>query len=402
MPLPPSAPATSVRGITHSKLPRGDRLTIELTSEGAYSTTRAANPDRVILEVANATAGSGITERASGIAGNLVKSVTVTKGNDEATRFVMEVTGNPRFSTFPLYSPNRLILDIETEAPAQPVSMQPVSTSASGIAAKTTTTPLAVTSTPAPSTPASTSRGEYPLARQLGLGVSRIVVDPGHGGHDPGAQANGVTEAELVLDIATRVAAILGNQAGVDVVLTRKTDEFIPLEERTAIANREKADMFISIHANASLQSATRGIETYFLDFATTEEAKALAARENASSTQSMRLLPDLVRTIALTNKADESRELARSVQTSLVRRLAPDAKGLRDLGVKRAPFVVLIGAQMPSVLAEVSFLTNRADASLLKQPNYRQRIAQALADAILKYRSSLKKVAPTPGTRSD
>jgi N-acetylmuramoyl-L-alanine amidase len=394
-----------VRAITHSKLPKGDRLTIELTSEGAYSTSRAGNPDRVILEVANATALNSVMERASAISGNLVKSVNVAKGNDLATRFVLEVTGHPRFSTFPLYNPNRLVLDIEAESPAPAAAAQPASAPAMSIIAKpamSAATPLAVTSTPAPSTPSSTSRGAYPLARQLGLGVSRIVIDPGHGGHDPGAQANGITEAELVLDIATRVGAILGNQTGVDVILTRRTDEFIALEERTAIANREKADMFISIHANASPQVATRGIETYFLDFATTEEAKALAARENASSTQSMRLLPELVRTIALTNKADESRELARSVQTSLVRRLAPDAKGLRDLGVKRAPFVVLIGAQMPSVLAEVSFLTNRADASLLKQPNYRQKIAQALADAILKYRSSLKKVAPTSGTRSD
>jgi N-acetylmuramoyl-L-alanine amidase len=153
--------------------------------------------------------------------------------------------------------------------------------------------------------------------------------------------------------------------------------------------------MFLSIHANASPRSATRGVETYLLDFATNPDAEALAARENASSAQTMRLLPDLVKAIALNNKVDESRELARMVQASLVRRLAPLSKGLQDLGVKRAPFVVLIGAEMPSVLAEISFLTNRTDASLLKQASHRQRIAEALADGVLRYRASLKNAPP-------
>ncbi len=172
------------------------------------------------------------------------------------------------------------------------------------------------------------SKGDYSIARQLGLGVSRIVIDPGHGGHDPGAQAHGVAEAELVLDVSRRLETLLRAQPGFDVVLTRRTDEFIPLEERTAVANRESADMFLSIHANASPRPSTRGIETYVLDFATNADDEALAARENATGTQTMRLLPELVKTIALSNKLDESRELARMVQTSLVRRLASDAKG--------------------------------------------------------------------------
>jgi N-acetylmuramoyl-L-alanine amidase len=217
------------------------------------------------------------------------------------------------------------------------------------------------------------------------------VIDPGHGGHDPGARAHGVTEAAVVLDIAQRLEKLLLAQPGFDVVLTRRADEFIPLEERTVIANRESADVFLSIHANASPRQATRGIETFVLDFATNADAEALAARENASSVRSMHGLPALVKTIALSNKLDESRELARMVQASLVRGLSAEVKGLKDLGVKRAPFVVLIGAEMPSVLAEISFLTNRADAALLRQPAHRQRIAQALADAMLRYQTSLK-----------
>jgi len=151
--------------------------------------------------------------------------------------------------------------------------------------------------------------------------------------------------------------------------------------------------MFLSIHANASRQATARGIETYFLNFATNPEAEAVAARENATSGRTMGNLPELVKTIALNNKVVESRELATMIQTSMMRRLRLQNQALRDLGVKQAPFVVLIGAQMPSVLAEISFLTNKSEASLLKQNSYRQRIAQALCDAVLKYQGSLKKV---------
>jgi N-acetylmuramoyl-L-alanine amidase len=247
----------------------------------------------------------------------------------------------------------------------------------------------------APTAPAVLGRGEYSIARQLGLGVARIVVDAGHGGHDPGAQANGLTEADLVLDIALRLERLLQQQPGVEVVLTRRTDEFIPLEKRTAIANRENADLFLSIHANSARSTSLRGVETYFLNFAMTPDAEAVAARENATSAQTMGTLPVLLNKIALNNKLDESRELAAIMQTSLVRRLGQQNRNLRDLGVKQAPFVVLIGAQMPSVLSEISFVSNKSEAALLKQAAYRQHIAQALCDAVLKYQSSLKKWRP-------
>jgi N-acetylmuramoyl-L-alanine amidase len=397
---PPSRrPGTTVTNIAHSSLPNGDRLTIELSGEALYSTLRASSPDRVTVEVSDATAAAGLAGRAAAIAGPLVRSVEVAPSAGPSTRIVLQLAGAPRLSTFPLYNPFRLVVDVEAEAPPRAASARDPGVVAavarrSGIeppADRVATRPATSEAAPAPVSPASTSRGDYSLARQLGLGVSRIVIDPGHGGHDPGATANGVTEADVVLDVALRLEKLLAAQPGVDVVLTRRTDRFIPLEERTALANRERADMFLSIHVNASPRAATRGIETYLLDFATTPDAEALAARENASSAQTMRLLPEIVKTITLTNKVDESRELAGMVQSSLFRRLAPLSRGVRDLGVKRAPFVVLIGAQMPSVLSEISFLTNRTDASLLRQANHRQRIAQALADAILKYQTSLK-----------
>src|SRR5207247_2177166 len=176
---------------------------------------------------------------------------------------------------------------------------------------------------PAPAVPAANSNGKFSLARQLGLGVSRIVIDAGHGGHDPGAQSNGVVEAELTLDVALRLQKLLQRHPGVEVVMTRDTDVFIPLQERTAIANREGADLFLSIHANASRNPRAHGVETYFLNFATNPEAEAVAARENSASGQAMHALPDIVKAIALNNKIDESHDFAAIVQHAMVRRLA-------------------------------------------------------------------------------
>jgi N-acetylmuramoyl-L-alanine amidase len=235
------------------------------------------------------------------------------------------------------------------------------------------------------------SNGAYSLARQLGLGVSRIVLDPGHGGHDPGVKGNGINESELVLDVTLRLKTLLEKTPGIEVVLTRETDVFIPLEQRTAIANREGADLFLSIHANASRNLKARGVETYFLNFAANPEAEAVAARENSASGQTMHRLPDIVRAITLNNKIDESRDFAEMIQRSMVRSLSTRNRELQDRGVKQAPFVVLIGAGMPSVLAEISFVSNKQEGQLLKTGAYRDQIALALHDAVLKYQKSLK-----------
>jgi N-acetylmuramoyl-L-alanine amidase len=199
----------------------------------------------------------------------------------------------------------------------------------------------------------------------------------------------------LVLDVALRLEKLLLKQPGVEVILTRRTNVFIELEERTAIANRTGADLFLSIHANASHNVRARGIETYFLNFAPNPEAEAIAARENAGSSRTMHSLPDIVKAIALNNKIDESRDFASLVQGAMFERLRKANRDLRNLGVKQAPFMVLIGATMPSVLAEISFVTNRQEATLLKTPAYRQAIAEALMAGISKYQKSLK-AAPT------
>jgi N-acetylmuramoyl-L-alanine amidase len=428
---PPTA--VKIRSVTQSAIPRGDRVTIELTEEVAITGERVANPDRIFFDFTNSAIAGSVAERARTVKSPLIKAVRVGSPTTGVTRVVLELTGAPRFSSFPLYSPFRLVIDVEAEAapatvpPSTPAAAPPATASAvsvapppprpqsppqdppivekPAVAAAAPSTAVVPPPPPPPAPPSSTRSGDYSLARQLGLRVARVVIDPGHGGHDPGAQANGVTEAELVLDVALRLEKLLQQVPGLEVVLTRRTNEFIPLEERTAIANREGADLFLSIHANAHRQSGVRGIETYFLNFASNPEAEAVAARENATSVQTMGTLPAIVKAIALNNKLAESKEFATLLQSQLVRRMRTQSAATRDHGVKQAPFVVLIGAQMPSVLTEIAFVTNRPEAGLLKQNPYRQHIAQALKDAVVRYQDSLKNVntvATREGTGRD
>lgn len=410
-PASTAAPAATaaLRNVTVTPLPKGDRITLEFDREVLFTSERLTDPDRVFFDMKQADYVAAVSAATEQLSGTRVRTVRLGKQAGNQARIVLELAGTPSHSSFVLYHPFRLVIDIESEvtpppapsAPAAPSTPPPAPAPAPvtptptrpAVADTTRPTPPPASTSPAPSiAPASTtSGGDYTLARQLGLGVSRVVIDPGHGGHDPGAKANGIDEAALVLDVALRVEAIL-KKAGVEVVLTRRTNVFIPLEERTAIANREDADLFLSIHANAAARLTARGVETYFLNFATNPEAEAVAARENATSGKSMGNLPKLVQQITLNTKVKESREFAQMVQTSMIRGLRPLNKTVMDLGVKQAPFVVLIGAQMPSVLAEISFITNKSEATLLKRDNYKQRIAQSLADAVLKYQASLKK----------
>ena len=276
-------------------------------------------------------------------------------------------------------------------APTGAAVIAPTSEAAIAPTIEDRTAPTAAIPPPLP--PSTNRNGNFSLSRQLGLGIARIVIDAGHGGHDPGAQARGITEAELTLDIALRLEKLLTKEAGFEVVLTRRTNTYVPLEERTAIANRGGADLFLSIHSNASSSAIARGIETYFLNFAPNPEAEAVAARENAGELRTMRSLPEIVRAIALNNKIDESRDFASMVQNSMYTQMRKSNKELRNLGVKQAPFMVLVGATMPSILAEVSFITNKQDATLLKTDKYRQQIAEALLAGVLRYQQSLKRV---------
>ncbi len=239
-----------------------------------------------------------------------------------------------------------------------------------------------------------TAHGDRSLIRALGLKIGKIVIDPGHGGHDTGTIGpNGLEEKDLVLEVGRRLGKMLETRLGAEVVYTRKDDTFIPLETRTAIANQERADLFISIHANSSHDPAARGVETYYLNFTSSPEALEVAARENAVSEKSIYELRDLVKKIALKEKIEESREFAGDVQQSLHSGLAAKSPAIRDRGVKKAPFIVLIGANMPSILAEISFVSNPTDEHRLETAEYRQRIADSLYRGVANYVSGLSGV---------
>ena len=237
------------------------------------------------------------------------------------------------------------------------------------------------------SVPQPTRDGQATLTRTLGLKIGRIVIDPGHGGHDTGTIGpTGLMEKDLCLDVALRLGKIIEQRLpGADVIYTRSDDTFVPLEERTNIANQAKADLFISIHANSSRDSDARGIETYYLNLKGSAEAMEVAARENATAQEGVHDLETLVKKITQTEKIDESKEFAQDIQDSLAKRIK-NAKTVKNRGVRKAPFVVLIGADMPSILTEISFLSNPADEKLLKQPEQRQRVAEGLFQGISSY----------------
>ena len=406
----PATESVTIREIRRAVLPDGVRVTIEMDGEALYRQERLDNPRRLFFDVKGAHASSSLQDATLKYTDGLVRLIRLGRRPNNTTRVVLDMDGVENHTVFTLYNPYRVIVDfkgvnvtppavsVATTGVASPplvplvrekLEMEPVVIPDVAAPPKPPPTPLA----PVPTVPSANLNGQFSLARQLGLGISRIVIDAGHGGHDPGARANGINEAELVLDVAGRLRTLLEKQPAIEVTMTRGTDVFVPLEQRTAIANRQGADLFLSIHANASRNSKARGVETYFLNFASNPEAEAVAARENSTSGGKMHSLPEIVRAIALNNKIDESRDFADMVQKSMVSKLTARNGQVRDLGVKQAPFVVLIGAGMPSVLAEISFLTNKQDAQLLKTGAYRQQIAEALYEAILGYQGSLKKM---------
>lgn len=247
----------------------------------------------------------------------------------------------------------------------------------------------------------SMAAGRQSLTRVLGLKIGKVVIDPGHGGHDVGSSGpTGLLEKDVTLDIAKRLASLVEESLGSEVVLTRTEDVYISPEQRTALANLHKADLFISIHVNSSRTRTATGVETYYLNFTASPEALEVAARENASSQQSISDLSDLVKKITLKDKLDESREFAAKVQTALFAGSTRAGNRTKDRGVRKAPFIVLIGARMPSILTEVGFLSNAREEGLLKKPEYRQKIAEALLKGVQQYTDGLShfSVAQTVG----
>jgi N-acetylmuramoyl-L-alanine amidase len=434
----PATRLATIASIKREVLPDAVRVTIEMDAETRFHEERIDGPSRIFIDFTAAKTVASLQDKTLRFDGDTdpVHQIRFGRQPDNTTRVVLDAVGVGSYNVYPIYNPYRLVVDCSRApktAPVQTASM-PLRPAAAPVAARVTSRPAlpalkagllvadllfplaapgpanaqalqrlgdadaldapatvaAATPLPAIEPPGRNLAGGFSISRQLGLGVSRIVIDPGHGGHDPGAQGKGVSEAELALDISLRLERLL-QRAGLQVVLTRRTDDFVPLQERTAIANREGADLFLSIHANASQDENVRGIETYYLNFASNMGAAAIAVRENAASGGNLGATPDFVKSIALNNKLDESRDLATDVQRAMIEKLRLSNKTVKDLGVKQAPFMVLIGASMPSVLAEISFVTNQPEAKLLQSSSYRDHIAEALFAAVQKYQASLR-----------
>jgi N-acetylmuramoyl-L-alanine amidase len=414
------------------------RIIVTLDDTVAFNAARIAAPDRVYFDLHRARLTPDIANKTWDVKDGLLKSLRIGQNRDGVVRLVLDVNGARDYSAYLLANPYRLVIDVHTKpvtaaenevasatAPAAAASSAAArnakadsenSDSRSGAVASETVSvsaerkaapaaaaaanqPAANAKTAALMTPTEskpTRDGQRSLTRALGLKISRIVIDPGHGGHDTGTIGpHGLMEKDLCLDVALRLGREIEEKLpGAEVIYTRKDDTFVPLEERTAIANDAKADLFISVHANSSHDAAARGVETYYLNFATSEESMAVAARKNALAQSSLHDLQDIIKKIARNEKVEESKELASDIQDSLTHRLQLVSQDERNRGVKKAPFVVLIGANMPSVLSEISFISNPSDEKLLRKTDQRQRVADGLYRGIASYLDSLNSLS--------
>jgi N-acetylmuramoyl-L-alanine amidase len=397
----PNPKTVAVDNVRYWDSPNSLRIIIDVSGEVAFTQGDAKDPDRVFLDLAPAKLNSMLIGKQWPVKSSLLHQIRVGQYDASTVRVVLDVNKFNRVNSFTLRDPDRLIIDVlgrdaitqAVSATAQPTP-PPVAKTTLLVSTKEPA-PLPVPETPArkpeadkPITPAKApTAGTRSLVRSLGLKLSRVVIDAGHGGHDTGTVGQaGYTEKDLVLDVARRLKQLIENELGSEVVMTRNEDSFIPLETRTAVANQQEADLFISIHANSSRVRSVRGVETYFLNFTSSREALETASRENAASERSIHELQDLVKKIMLKDKVDESRELAQHIERAMAAR---KGSGL-DRGVKQAPFVVLIGADMPSVLAEICFISNPEDEKHVKNPENRQAIAESLFEGVRSYAESL------------
>jgi N-acetylmuramoyl-L-alanine amidase len=425
----PTAALPLVTEIRHWTLADLTRVIVTLETDVHVKPERLTNPDRVFFDIPKTRLHPSLRHGTVPVGDERVKQIRVAQTQIGVTRVVVDLAADAAYSLSTLTNPPRLVMELKPKTVARPPAPKPPAPKTE-LAKAEPPKPLDTPKPPAvkpelpktvdsaallsprpevpkppppkavetaklpPPKPAHLPSREQNLMRALGLKIGRVVIDPGHGGHDTGTIGpTGLMEKELALDVARRLAELIENRTDLEVILTRTTDEFVALEDRTALANEKEADLFISIHANSSRAVSARGIETYYLSLRGDPAALEVAARENAASAKSIHDLQDLVTKIALTEKIAESREFAARVQRSLYGSIAKDGGGVRNRGVRKAPFVVLIGARMPSILAEISFLSNPRDEKLLKTAGWRQKIAEALYSGVASYAGTLSRV---------
>lgn len=372
---------SNVTAINASSTGNDSQVVVMLDNAVQYESARLSFPDRIYFDLHNARLGQSVAQKTVPVEDGLLKWVRAAQNNEDVVRLVLDAGGAKDFSASLLSDPFRLVIDLHAQS--SPDSKSKLNSS---------TTPQ--DSSNAVSIPNPWHGGQYSLTRELGLKINRIAIDPGHGGNDTGTMGpHGLLEKDLCLDVALRLGQLLEqNIPGTQVIYTRKDDRHIPLEERTAIANGANADLFISIHANSSDSRETRGVETYYVSLATSQESRDLVTRENALAESSLHDLPDLLKKITRNEKLVESKQLATDIQNSLSRRLQLVSRQETNRGVKQAPFIVLTGANMPAVLSEISFVSNASDETLLLEVSQRQRVAEGLYRGLAAYLDSMQR----------
>lgn len=425
-----------ILAVRHWSLGDVTRIAIETDSALDFHSDRLQNPERLFFDIA----GTRLSANHKGllkisVSDHFLKQIRVAEPQKAVTRVVLDLESPVEFTTSRLENPARLIIEVhkvgyaanpvgpktpDASADAPPAVANasalglnsglpptlPPSTGSTPSApppamlAKTTAMPvparpLAPLRQTPPDAPAVAAKhdgdGDRSLTRVLGLKIGRIVIDPGHGGLDAGTIGpNGLREKDLVLDVSRRLGALLEERLKSEVIYARSDDSYVALERRPQIANEAKADLFLSIHANSSPEQVATGVETYYLSFTTSKAAMDVAARENATSRRSVFELQDLLQKIALKDKVDESREFANRVEEALYANSSKTTSKVRDRGVKKAPFVVLIGASMPSILAEIGFISNPHDEALMMRSETRQKVAEALYKGVASYAATL------------
>lgn len=381
----PRVEIVNLRRYTH---PNFTRIVLDIGKLREYTSGELQDPGRIYVDVLQAKLNPILQGQSYPVKAEYISQVRISQKTTSTVRVAVDVEFSRirSYRVYHLFDPFRLVIDI-----------YPRETKASPSA-----TPLDKALPPADKTQPPVKREVAPrdpnlagtsMARQLGLGVRTIVIDPGHGGPRPGTIGkSGLQEKTVNLDVALALQKLLKEKAGLDAILTRESDVDVPLDNRTVIANQKRADLFVSIHSNAHRDRKRSGVETFFLNISPDPSVIELAAAENATSTKNIGEMKTILQKIVQNSKIQESRDLAEFIQKNLVRSLAKDLPSVRSLGVKGGPFWVLIGGEMPSVLVEISHLSNAKEEAKLKTKKYRELAAQGIYDGIMEYIRSLGK----------
>ena len=369
------------------------RVVVQLDREIEFRKHILSNPDRIYFDLQDTRLRSALNGKTYPIDDVFIKQVRVAQNRPDMVRLVLDFAEINKHTVFALYDPFRIVIDT-LGGRRSPDTLQVAERTANteeAVLSLETGTDTTVRVSETPTVPASNLDGDRSLTRVLGLKVGRVVIDPGHGGGDTGSiGSSGLKEKDLVLSVSKRLKILVEERLGTDVVLTRDTDKFVPLEERTAIANQLGADLFISVHANSSRIRKVSGVETFFLNLTSNAEEREVASRENAGSQRNIRELEDLLRQIALGDYNEESKDLAQIIQQSLYSEVKNHHPILRNRGVKKAPFIVLINLNMPGILTEVGFISNPTEEKYFTEKEGQDQVAEALYKGIEKYFHSL------------